>query len=479
MVSKTRITVTALAIGCLVWLAGTATPARAQTGNWNNLANAFPGNGNTANAAGQVPATIRGPDTALLLTDGSVIMHDICTEHWYRLLPLNTGTFANSYINGQWSATAVGDNASIASMIGVTGEPANRPYGPLFYASQVLADGRVIVNGGEADYSQQSGNPLAFRCSTNPAVDLTKGSLYNPQTNTWVPVTPPPGWATIGDAASVLLGVNNITGGYSASSYMLQNCCDAGLVGQQAAVASITGNNVAWTITSAGKADANNEEGWALLANGQVLTVDTHPCNNPGVCNPTNTERFDPAQNQWLNAGQTPTTLVSQNPQNETGPAVGIGFNMVIAFGSVDAIALYRFPNNWTAQTAFPGNLAVPDGPASLLPNGNILVQTGLGFLAPSTFFEFNSSILTPSNTGPAAPIATVNQPQCNSGTPNTTNVAAFQGRMLLLPTGQVLWDAGEAARCTAIYTTTTAGNPNPVMRPPPHINTISSATLT
>src|SRR5690348_11182518 len=134
MISKMRITVTALAVGCLVWLAGAATPTRAQTGNWNNLANGFPGNGNTANAAGQVPATIRGPDTALLLTDGSVIMHDICTEHWYRLLPLNTGTFANSYINGQWSATAVGDNASIASMIGVTGEPANRPYGPLFYA---------------------------------------------------------------------------------------------------------------------------------------------------------------------------------------------------------------------------------------------------------------------------------------------------------------------------------------------------------
>jgi hypothetical protein len=173
MVSKPKVTVAAFAVVGLALLAGSATPAGAQTGNWNNLANAFPGNGNTANVAGQVPANVRGPDTALLLTDGSVIMHDICTEHWYRLLPLNPGTFANSYINGQWSATAVGDNASIASMIGVTGEPANTPYGPLFYASSVLADGRVIVNGGEAEYSTGV-------CTTNPASDSTKGSLYNP-----------------------------------------------------------------------------------------------------------------------------------------------------------------------------------------------------------------------------------------------------------------------------------------------------------
>lgn len=291
---------------------------------------------------------------------------------------------------------------------------------------------------------------------------------------------PPAGWATIGDAASILLGVNNVTGAYSTANYMLQNCCDGGVVGLQAAIATITplpGTTVTWTTTSAGKADANDEEGWTFLANGQVLTVDTHPCANPGVCAPTAAERFAPSQNQWVNAGNTPATLVSQNPQGEIGPAVGIGYNMVVQFGAVNAIALYSFPNIWTAQTAWPGTQSAADGPASLLPNGNILVQTSNGFNAPSLFWEFNSSILTPQNTGPAAPISTVNVPACNS--PNTTNVAAFQGRMLLLPMGQVLWDAGEGVNCTAVYTTTTAGNPNPVMRPPPRINTISSTTLT
>ena len=34
----------------------------------------------------------KGPETALLLTDGSVIMHDTCTPN-FRLLPANTGNF--------------------------------------------------------------------------------------------------------------------------------------------------------------------------------------------------------------------------------------------------------------------------------------------------------------------------------------------------------------------------------------------------
>jgi hypothetical protein len=375
----------------------------------------------------------------------------------------------------------------------VTGEAANRPYGPLFFASQVLADGRVIVNGGEADYSQQSGNPAVFQCSTNPAVDSTKGSLYDPQTNAWVPVPPPAGWATIGDAASVLLGVNTVTGAASNSNYMVQNCCDNTgppnfnpLPTQfQAAIATITprpGNTVTWTTTAAGKQQPNNEEGWTLLTTGQVLTVNTNPCNPaPGVCNPLTTEWFDPATRQWRNAGNTPATLVSQNPRSETGPAVGIGQNMVVACGWANGtIAGYRFAFGWTAQTAFPGGVSVPDGPASLLPNGNILVQTGVQCTMPSTFFEFNSSALTPVNPGPVGSTATGNQPQCPAGAgANVTNTAAFQGRMILLPTGQVLWNAGEGVNCTSIYTTTTAGNPNPAMRPPPRIFSLSSSNLT
>jgi len=81
--------------------------------------------------------------TALLLTDGTVIAHEendlggnVATNKWYKLTPDING----SYINGTWS--------QIASMA------AN--YGPLFFASAVLPDGRVIVEGGE--YNQFGGN---------------------------------------------------------------------------------------------------------------------------------------------------------------------------------------------------------------------------------------------------------------------------------------------------------------------------------
>ena len=61
----------------------------------------------------------------LLLTDGTVIAHNGCGADWWRLTPDNTG----SYVNGAWT--------QIASL------PAG--YEPLYFASAVLPDGKVIV----------------------------------------------------------------------------------------------------------------------------------------------------------------------------------------------------------------------------------------------------------------------------------------------------------------------------------------------
>src|SRR5215831_8972815 len=89
-------------------------PAGTRSGTWTGLTHVFPGS---------------TPDTALLLTDGTVMMHDACTTDWYRLAPSNTG----SYKTGTWTKTA----------------PMPSGYTPLYFASQVLPDGRLIVNGGE------------------------------------------------------------------------------------------------------------------------------------------------------------------------------------------------------------------------------------------------------------------------------------------------------------------------------------------
>src|SRR5436309_5506401 len=67
--------------------------------------------------------------TALLLTDGTVMVQATESGIWWRLTPDNAG----SYLNGTWS--------QLASM------PAG--YGPLYYGSDVLPDGRLVVEGGE------------------------------------------------------------------------------------------------------------------------------------------------------------------------------------------------------------------------------------------------------------------------------------------------------------------------------------------
>src|SRR5579884_223802 len=124
------------------------------------------------------PPPFTTPGTMLLESDGTVLVHDEPdnnttggTTAWYKLTPDSAG----SYIDGTWS--------KIASM------PAG--YTPLYFASAILPDGRMIVEGGE--YIGEK------------AVWTDKGAIYNPVSNTWAPVAPPPGWKNIGDAASEVL----------------------------------------------------------------------------------------------------------------------------------------------------------------------------------------------------------------------------------------------------------------------------------
>jgi hypothetical protein len=478
-------------------------PAQAAvvSGNWNDLdgtsgkAPAFPGQ--TKQFGG--PA---GPDTALLLTDGSVVVHEVCSPNWHRLIPDQNG----SYIKGSWSTFAKGDNNNGSTPLAqMNGAGTAGDYGPLFYASQVLPDGRLIVMGGEYENNQTSCG------SKNAAVQSTKGSLYNPHTNTWTMV-PCPGsnsatscsgsnaWTTIGDAGSVLLGPNTITGTYAPASFFLQNSQTI-----QAAVASIAafpGTTVTWTQTNNGKADGNDEEGWTLLPNGTVLAVDIGKA--PGA------ELFFPGQNcptstqcngQWVSAGSTAPNLVNTG-LGEIGPAVSIGFNMVVQFGGNGGTSIFVYPtgnigsNLWTPGPSFPNSpqqQEVADGPAALLPNGNILVQASFAYTTsppivdgrPSHFYEFDTVGISPqypcgNPANCANRLPAVNDPSC---APNT---GSFEGRMLVLPAtadaqnGQVLWDAGEGFSCASIYVVnSTDGTPNRVMRPLPHISSISSTTLT
>ena len=125
--------------------------------------------------------THAGAYHALLLTDGTVMVQEgsgCCdgTQYWWRLTPDEFG----SYINGSWSALA-----AMPSIGGVQ-------YCPSAYASAVLPDGRVIVEGGE----DNCGGPG----------ETTLGAIFDPTISPpmgqWTPVPPPTGWTTIGDGPS-------------------------------------------------------------------------------------------------------------------------------------------------------------------------------------------------------------------------------------------------------------------------------------
>ncbi|PYL76587.1 MAG: hypothetical protein DMF26_05960 [Verrucomicrobia bacterium] len=118
-----------------------------------------------------------GANLAFQLTDGTVMCQANSSQDWYKLTPDNTG----SYVNGTWTR--------LASL-----QPG---YIPDDFASAVLADGRVVITGGEYNNGQFTLTNL--------------GAVYDPIANTWTPLAAPPGWDFIGDSPSVVLPDGRLT----------------------------------------------------------------------------------------------------------------------------------------------------------------------------------------------------------------------------------------------------------------------------
>ena len=341
-----------------------------------------------------------GPGSPILLTDGTVLVADAGCEDWWRLKPDAFG----SYANGTWTRAA--------------DTPAG--YGPLYHGSAVLPDGRLIIEGGEYNQLNKPGPQPVW---TN------LGAIYDPVADKWTSVTPPAGWINIGDAQGVVL---------SNGTYMQANCCTV-----QAAL--LDAKTLTWTPTGTGKFDVNDEEGWTLLPNGHVLTVDAYvPITIPYEPAGTNSEIYNPESGKWHSAGSTVVQLwdswltcgeMSLEPANgpsfEVGPGVLRPDGTVFYAGSNTCGAGYpghtaiydSREGRWRAGPDFPDPLNVADGPAVLEPNGKVLVMASPGFGSPpSTFLEWDGKHLT--ETAPS---------------PNAAISGSYFGTFLILPTGQIL----------------------------------------
>ena len=180
-----------------------------------------------------------------------------------------------------------------------------------------------------------------------------------------------------------------------------------------------------WKATGTGKAISDgcpyDEQGWTLLPNGQVLTVDTWRT-TPA----TNTEVYTPTTGAWTTAGHTPAVL--GDTHGEMGPAILRPSGTVFATGADGSTAVYNTATKtWSAGPSFPviggSQYDIADGPSAVLPNGNVLSGASPGYANPGEhFFDFNGTALT-----------RVADP------PSSSSYSSYDTYMVVLPTGQVL----------------------------------------
>jgi hypothetical protein len=326
-----------------------------------------------------------------LLTDGTVMFQGGSQSDWWKLTPDKFG----SYLKGTWSQLA-----SLPS-----------GYVPLYFASAVLADGRLVIVGGEY-------NNLQF-------VLTNKAAIYDPKTDTWTSLGHPKGWAYIGESPSVVL---------PDGKYLVGRKLDK-------SAAILDPATLKWTLVgTAGKSDFNAEEGWTLMPDGSVLTFD--------VKHAPHSEKYITSMGKWVTAGSTIVDLHSPYQggcipypggcypaPGEVGPGILLTDGTVFATGSgsnggsgTGHTAIYHpgkkptDPGKWTVGPDFPppGDNA-GDSYAVLMTNGRVLVLGNSPKL-----YEFDGKKLIP---GPAV-----------------------SGSLLVLPTGEVIVGGSQLYTSTGTY---------------------------
>ena len=384
-----------------------------------------------------------GVDTALVLTDGSIVAQAYGKPTWWRLVPDSHG----DYSNGTW--TALPDMPAINHTY---------PYAPYDYCTAVLPDGRLIVTGGE--YTYDNSTPVVTTTS-----ETNEGTIWDWKTNTWTIIPPPfnagsttTHWSRIGDTSCVV----NAQG-----QFMLNQQNANGRV----AIFDPTTNTYGPTLTPAGKLTDNSESGWTLLPDGSIFVTDV---SSAAI---STSERYLPpylagnTNGTWVPAASA-SSIGRMSFSTEIGPQVLRYDGTVVVFGIQNGANSgkngYFTPpttmtgtGSWTALAPFPNTpeaIGVCDGVAALLPNGNVMVSASAGACYQRSGHLF---VVTPDN----QLVEVIGPPTIYGTTPaasSTTGISSYYARMLVLPNGQLLFNTD--GKTIWFYTPT--GGPDPSWRP-------------
>jgi hypothetical protein len=277
----------------------------------------------------------------------------------------------------------------------------------VYYPSHVIQDGRVVVLGGEYGTGQNT------------------GEMYDPLVDQWT-ATPNGPLEDIGDTPSEILPDGRILVSHRTSGR----------------------NNIfdpytnTWTPAGTRVGDQRaNEDTWILLPDNSILTID--------IFNAPHTEKYLPAEDRWIAAADLPYNIVEAF---EVGPAHLLPDGRVFYVGANGRTALYtppadpHDPGSWAPASPLPDNHGAWDAPGAMMPNGKVLLATGpRNYNGPTAIYEYDpitdsyQQVTSPNFSGPP-----------------------FEGRMLMLPSGQVLWSNGN----TQLYVYTPDGAPDPAWKP-------------
>jgi hypothetical protein len=312
-----------------------------------------------------------------LLPDGTVIGQVTAepANSWYRL----TSDSHGSYINGTWTR--------IASMH--DGRDA--------YATQVLTNGQVFVAGGESGggaYSAEVYDPLLDSWTMCPCAGcLFSDSLSEILPNGNVLITP----------------VGPTNGGETMIYAPASNTWIAG--------------------PQLYRGYYEDEASWVKLPDNSILCIDSPGSGGTG----TNSERYIPALNQWINDANVPINIYGGIFEMGAALLLPTGNAFFLGAGGTNAIYIPSGSTNmgtWIAGPLIPNGQVVGDAPAAMMVNGKVLcVANTTPTSSPSSgFYEYD-------------PFANAFTETSAAGGVSTANPTDF--RMLDLPDGSVLFSDG------------------------------------